>query len=129
MERLDTYIVPFERTPSWVSRTGQYGRRWKGVRCQGHIHLQRVSICAETKLTTSGDSQRIAGVLLDAENGELDGDVEGWVGDIGLLVTETHGADEAYSSSDLAPTRLTSGGNLRSYFTGRLVKSGPTNVG
>ena len=48
-----------------------------------------------------GCLQRIAGVLLDAENGELDGDVQGWVGDVGLLVAETHGADEACLSSDL----------------------------
>ena len=48
-----------------------------------------------------GCLQRIAGVLLDAENGELDGDVQSWVGDVGLLVTETHGADEACLSSVL----------------------------
>ena len=62
------------------------------------------------------DSQRIAGVLLDAENGELDGDVEGWVRDVGLLVTETHRADEAYTSSDLFPAQLTSRGRLTFVF-------------
>ncbi len=45
------------------------------------------------------DLQRIAGVLLDAQDGELDGDVEGRVGDVGLLVTQTHGADEACGAS------------------------------
>ncbi len=39
--------------------------------------------------------QRIARVLLDAEDWELDCDVEGRVGDVGLLVTQTHGPDEA----------------------------------
>ena len=40
--------------------------------------------------------QRVAGVLLDAEDGELHGYVEGRVCDVGLLVTQTHGADEAF---------------------------------
>ena len=39
--------------------------------------------------------QRIARVLLDAQDWELDGDVESRVGDVGLLVTQTHGPDEA----------------------------------
>ncbi len=39
--------------------------------------------------------QRIARVLLDTQDRELNCDVEGRVGDVGLLVTQTHGPDEA----------------------------------
>jgi len=41
----------------------------------------------------------VAGVLLDTEDRELDCHVQGRVGDIGLLVTQTHRADEAYTMS------------------------------
>ena len=43
--------------------------------------------------------QRVAGILLDAEDGKLDGDVQRRMGDVGLLVTKTHGSDEAYPRS------------------------------
>ena len=39
--------------------------------------------------------QRIARVLLDTQDRELNCDIEGRVGDVGLLVTQTHGPDEA----------------------------------
>lgn len=39
--------------------------------------------------------QRVLGVFLDADDGELDGDGEFGVGDVGAFVPETHGADEA----------------------------------
>jgi hypothetical protein len=39
--------------------------------------------------------QWVARVLLDTKNRKLDCDVEGWVCDVGLLVTQTHGPNEA----------------------------------
>lgn len=39
--------------------------------------------------------QRVLGVLLDGDDGQLDGNAELGVGDVCLLVAQTHGADEA----------------------------------
>ena len=39
--------------------------------------------------------ERVAGVLLNSEDGELDCHVEGRVSHVGLLVTQTHRTDEA----------------------------------
>lgn len=39
--------------------------------------------------------QRVLRVLLDGEDGQLHGDVELRVGDVGFLVAQAHGADEA----------------------------------
>lgn len=100
------------------------------------------AFCEDTELCI----QRIAGVLLDAEDRKLDSDIERRVGDVGLLVAKTHRPDEAcplFSTyAQLSPTNLRerkatsvagthkeSSEDLRSYLTGRLVKSGPTNVG
>lgn len=67
------------------------------ARCGNHTEIGNVNfddgaLGQNTELGIEG----VAGVLLDAEDGELDRDVEGRVGDVRLLVTETHGADEAF---------------------------------
>jgi hypothetical protein len=51
------------------------------------------------------------------------------VRDVGLLVTQTHGPDEACSCQFRSTITDNTDKYSRSYLTGRLVKSGPTNVG
>lgn len=67
----------------------------------GGIHLAEVSL--ELTYREGGYQerhlQRIARVLLDAEDRELYCHVQGRVCDVGLLVTETHGSDKACAKS------------------------------
>lgn len=74
-----------------ITTPGNLARRGNHTEI-GNVDLDDGTLGKNTELGIEG----VAGILLDAENGELDGDVEGRVGDVGLLVTETHGADEAF---------------------------------
>lgn len=53
----------------------------------GNIQLERVSLKDQMRLLGYDNLQRIARVLLDAKNRELNSNVERWVGDVRLLVT------------------------------------------
>lgn len=93
----------------------------------GNVDFDDGTLGQNTKLGVHG----VLRVLLDGNDGELDGDTEFGVGDIGLLVTETHGTDESANcvSTDV-PEELEGREETNlSYFTGRRVKSGPTKVG
>lgn len=74
-----------------ITTPGNFARRGHHTKI-GNVDLDNGTLGQNTKLGIKG----VAGVLLDAENGELDRDIEGRVGDVGLLVTETHGPDEAF---------------------------------
>lgn len=68
----------------------------------GRVHTTKLSQLNDPASRLSKyNLQWVARVLLDTKNGELDCDVERRVCDVGLLVTKTHGPDEAYNCQSL----------------------------
>ena len=55
------------------------------------VDLDDSTLGQDTELSVHG----VLGVLLDGDDGELDGDTEFGVGDVCLLVTKTHGTNES----------------------------------
>lgn len=70
-----TYIVPLVKTPSWVS--GFLLARW----------VRNLDIKGQR-------TERIARILLDAEDWKLYCHVQGGMCDVGLLIAQTHGPDK-----------------------------------